>query len=218
MRLRPPVDEVAGEQAAPEDQGKIPLDSTRRRERGALPHPDRQHRLDGRAQKEVEREKRPGRGREQGDRQDAEVISVLGEDEAVKGEKAENGAGQKNADRQNHGRPRDQHRHGDEHQDDRDIGQHGHVAHEGDDGVEPGRRRRESEVVPEITQTHHGQKGGVDEGKPVRPAEKPPSDAHLPLPGRHQALSEEPPTLRRPPARPPCEQSPAPPAQRSARS
>ena len=182
-RLGPRMDEVAGQEAAPEAERKIPPDSARWGTRGALPDPDRQQRLDGHAHEEVEGEKRPGLRRQQGERQEAEMVPVLSEDQGVEQQETGPGAGQCDADRQDHARPRDQHDHGDQ-QEERDVGERGQMAHVGERRVYPGDRGPEPDVVPEIAQPDDSHERRVDDGEPASPAEQPSPGAHRSPPGR----------------------------------
>jgi hypothetical protein len=88
-----------------------------------LPDPGRQHRLDGHAQEDVEAEKDPRLRLQHGEGQDAEVIPVLGKDEAVEQSEDENGAGQEDAEGHHHPGAREQYQHGDQQQEERGVGE-----------------------------------------------------------------------------------------------
>ena len=190
VRVCPCVDEVAGEEAASEAQGKVPPHPMPRGPGAAPPEPDRQHGLDGQTKEKVKSEKRPGVQLQHDEREDVEVVPVLGEDQGVEHQEAEDGAGQKDAERQDHPGPRDQQHHGDK-QEEREGAERGELAHVGEDGIHPGPRGRQRGVVPEIPQTDDAQEGRIDDGKPATPAEQPSSGAHLHPPCRRPALSAE---------------------------
>ena len=177
VRVGDHVDEMAGKEAGCEAQNEGPAPSRPRGGRGALPDPARQHGLDGQAHAEVESEKRPGLRREQARGQDTEMISVFGEDQGVEEEKADPGAGQEDAQRQDQSRARDQRDHGN-HQQEHEAGEGREVTDVGDDDVDPCERGPECEVVPEIAQSDDGHERAIADGEPAPPAEQPSSCAH----------------------------------------
>src|SRR5438034_3221281 len=100
------MNEVAGQEAAPKARRQPPTDATPRGARHALPDPLRQHRFYRDGHHEIEGEKRQSFGGKQGERQDAEMVAVVGEDEAVEHEEAENDTAEENGDGQDEARPR----------------------------------------------------------------------------------------------------------------
>ena len=105
------------------------------------------------------------------------MVPVLGEDQAVEEQKAENNAGREDGKRQYCPGPRDEHHHRDQ-QDQRDIGERTEVARVGESCVGPSDQGLEGRVVPEIAQSDDPQECRVGEGEPVRPAEQPFSGPH----------------------------------------
>ena len=137
---------------------------------GAPPDPRRQHRLDGHAHEKVEREERKGLRPQQAERQDAEVVSILAEDEAVEQHEAETGAGQADAEGQDHPRPRDQQDHRNQQHEEREVGERRQMGHVGENGEEPADPGRDRGIVPEIAKTHDRQERRIGHGEPTRPA------------------------------------------------
>ena len=174
VRERDHVDEVTGKETGRETHSKIPPRSMPHGRSGALPAPARQHGLEGQTHEEVDSEKGPGVRREQGGRQEVEMITVCGEDQGVQEKKADTRAGHDNAQRQDQSRARCQRNRGDEHQE-CDVGERRQVADVGDDGVQPCDRGTEREVVPEKGHTDDGHQRGIDDGEPASPAEQPSS-------------------------------------------
>ncbi len=96
------MDEMAGHEADGKARREVPSEPAPRASRRALPDPARQHGLDGQGQEEVEPEECPGLRGQQAERQDAEVVPVFGEDQAVEHQEAQCDAGQQHADREDH--------------------------------------------------------------------------------------------------------------------
>jgi hypothetical protein len=107
--------------------------------RHALPHPLRQHRFYRDGHHEIEGEKRPSLGGKQGEREDAQVVAVVGEDEAIEHEEAENDTAEENGDRQDYARPRKQQHDGGEEQE-RDASERAELTHIGDTCIGPADR------------------------------------------------------------------------------
>ena len=190
MRLRPEVDEVAGHEAGHDAEGDIaphPMP-------GAVPgastvrlHTQRgQHGLDGQRHDEVEGEERPRLWLEQDEGEHAQVIAVVGEEEAVEHEKAQDGAAEADAEGHDDPRPRNEEDDGKE-QEKRNEGENGHLAHEGGQRVDPGHGEADRGVVPEIAEADEGEHSRIDEGEPASPAEQPPASLHYRAPGGRAA-------------------------------
>src|SRR4030095_7151294 len=88
----PEVDQVAGHEGHHDGEGDIAPDSPARHALRALPHPPREHGLDDDGHEKIQGEEGPGGGLEQGEGEDADVIAILGEEQAVQHEEAEHGA------------------------------------------------------------------------------------------------------------------------------
>jgi hypothetical protein len=134
---------MTGEEAAGDGERKNEAPAVPCGERGARPNPAGQHRLDAQAEEEIDGEGHPGPWLEQGEGQEVEVVAVPREDRGVEQEKAGHGSAEDNSERHDHLRPRDQQRQGEE-QEERKTGERAHVTEEGDQRVDPARRRRES--------------------------------------------------------------------------
>src|SRR5882724_4403473 len=182
------MDQVAGHEAGHDAEGEIAPDPQPRRLRGALPHPERQHALNGHAHDEVEGEERPRLRREQGEGEHAQVIAVVGEEKAVEHEEAQDRAPEEDAERYDDPRPREKEDDGDE-QEKRDESENGHLAHEGEEGVDPGNGGAERGVIPEIAEADESEQSGIDESEPASPAEQAPADGHYRAPDGRPAPS-----------------------------
>ena len=169
---------MAGHEAHHDGEGDIAPDSPPRDALRALPHPPREHGLDDDGHDKIQGEESPRRGLEQGEGEDADVVAILGEEQAVQHEEAEHGAAHHHAEGLDERRPREEEDDGDE-AEHRDEGEGRHLAHEGEEGVDPGHGGAEGGVVPEIAKAHQGEQGHVDEGEPAHPAEQPASRGHL---------------------------------------
>src|SRR5258705_2404885 len=154
--------------------------------RGASPHPESEHGLDGQRHDEVEDEKRPRLRGEQGEGEHAQVIAVVGEEEAVEHEKAQDDAAQADTEGHDDPRPRNEEDDGKK-QEQREEGEGGHLAHEGGEGVDPGYGGPDRGVVPEIAEADEGEHSRIDEGEPASPAKQPPAGRHYRAPGGRPA-------------------------------
>ena len=177
--LGPREDEVARHEAAGEAERGVQADPAPHRAHRALPDSGRQHALDGQAHEEVEPEEGERLWVEQRERHDAQVIAVLDEEQAVEDGQAQAGGRQKHAEGQDDPRTGDQHRGGHQHQDERDVGEHGQVAEVGHGGVHPA-HDADRRVAPQIPDADDHQQRDIDRGESVRPAQQAAPDARGP--------------------------------------
>ncbi len=176
--LEPRVHQVCRREAQDEAENEIPAAGASGGGLGAAPYHEREHALDGQAEPEVDPEEEPRLRGQQGGGQDAEVVAVLREDEAVERQEAGRRAGQHHRHRHHHARPREQQDERDHQQEDRQVGEHRDVADVAERSVDPGHRRGEPHVEPQVAQADEAEQARVRRGEPVRPAQQPAPRGH----------------------------------------
>ncbi len=176
--LEPRVHDVRGREAQHEAEGQVAADVPAGGGLGAAPHRAREHALDGQAEREVDAEEEPRLRGEQGRGQDAEVIAVLREDQAVEHQEAGRRAGQHHPERHHHARAREQQDERQHQQEDRQVREHRDVADVGERRVDPGHRRGEPQVEPQVAQADETEQARVHRGEPVRPPQQPAPRGH----------------------------------------
>jgi hypothetical protein len=179
--FRPEVDEMAGEDASHDADGDVAAASSSDRLGGAPPEPAGQHRLDGQSHREVERDEGPGLRLQQRDGDQAQVIAVVGEEQAVEHEEAQHRGTEKDGYGQDEAWPGKEEDDGNEDQE-REVGKDGHLADEGERRVDPARGWAEGQVVPEIARADESEETEVEESEPASPAQEPAAHRHYVMP------------------------------------
>jgi len=172
---------MAGEDASHDADGDVAAASSSDRLGGAPPEPAGQHRLDGQSHREVERDEGPGLRLQQRDGDQAQVIAVVGEEQAVEHEEAQHCGAEKDGYGQDEAWPGKEEDDGNEDQE-REVGKDGHLADEGERRVDPARGWAEGQVVPEIARADESEETEVEESEPASPAQEPAAHRHYVMP------------------------------------